>query len=216
MRAIIKGPEPASLTVHCKKKHSDYDNYQAKAELRRSLVTEQRGLCCYCMARIHSEPTKMKIEHWRCQRYYQEKQLEYRNLLAACLGGEGQPPRLQHCDTSKEDRDLEWNPADPAHHIETRISYGLDGSVHGNEAKFDEHLNDVLNLNLPMLRNNRKRQLDRVLLWWKLEKARIRGPVPRDRFVREKEKQIPSEGQLRPYCQVMVWWLDQRLKRMPA
>lgn len=216
MRAIIKGPEPRSLTVHRKKKHSNYDNYREKAELRRTLVTEQRGLCCYCMARIHSEPTKMKIEHWRCQRYYQERQLEYRNLLAACLGGEGQPQRLQHCDTSKGDRFLEWNPADPAHHIETRISYGLDGSVHGDEAKFDEHINDVLNLNLPILRNNRKGLLDAVLLWWKKEKARIGGPVTRDRVIREIDKHSPSEGQLGHYSQVTVWWLNQCLEGMPA
>ena len=216
MRAIIKGPEPASLTVHRMENYSDYDNYREKAELRRALVTEHRGLCCYCMGRISSALTGMKIEHWRCQRRFPHEQLNYRNLLAACLGGEGQPRHRQHCDTSKGDKDLEWNPADPAHHIETRVSYGPDGSVHGDKAKFDEHLNNVLNLNLPILRNNRKLLLDAVLSWWKHEKARIGGPVPRDRFVREKEKQVPSEGHLRPYCQVARWWLDQRLKRMTA
>lgn len=215
MRTIIKGPEPASLTAHRKNPHSDYDNYEAKAELRQTLVNEQRGLCCYCMGRISTAVNKMKIEHWRCQTRFPCEQLNHRNLLAACMGGERQPSRLQHCDTRKGDRNLEWNPADPSHHIETRISYGLDGSVQGNEAKFDDHLNDVLNLNLPVLRNNRKRLLDAVLSWWKHEKARIRGPVPRERFVREREKQMPSEGQLRPYAQVTVWWLDQRLKRMP-
>ena len=216
MRAINKGSEPASLTLHRSRPHSNYNNYQAKDELRQSLVSEQRGLCCYCMARIHGEPSKMKIEHWRCQRCYREKQLDYRNLLAACMGGEGQPRHRQHCDTSKGDRDLEWNPADPAHHIETRIRYGLDGTVHGDEARLDEHLNDVLNLNLPMLRNNRKRLLDAVLWWWKHEKARIGGPVPRDRFIRKRDKHVPRDGELGPYCQVTVWWLDQRLKKMPA
>lgn len=211
MRVIIKGPEPRSLTEHRAKTHSDYDNYADKDGLRKALEREQRGLCCYCMNRIRPDGETMKIEHWQSQVRHPDRQLDYSNLLGACLGGEGQPSHLQHCDTSKGDEDLEWNPADPAHHIETRISYGLDGSVHGDEANFDEHLNDVLNLNLPILRNNRKLLLDAVLSWWKHEKARIRGPVPRDRFVRERERQIPSEGQLRPYCQVTVWWLDQRL-----
>ena len=216
MRAISKGSEPASLTAHRKKPKTHYDNYKHKDELRNAIVTEQRGLCCYCMGRIRPELASMKIEHWRCQSHYPDEQLDYLNLLGACLGGHGQPARLQHCDTRKGDSHLEWNPADPVHHIETRIRYGLDGTVHGDEARLDEHLNDVLNLNLPMLRNNRKRLLDAVLWWWKHEKARIGGPVPRDRFIRKRDKHVPRDGELGPYCQVTVWWLDQRLKKMPA
>ena len=41
----------------------------------------------------------------------------------------GSRAHLQHCDTRKGDRDLQWNPADPAHHIETRVRYELDGSI---------------------------------------------------------------------------------------
>ena len=60
MRAITKDPEPMSLTVHRQTPHCDYDNYAAKDDLRNALVSEQRGLCCYCMGRIHNEPTTMK------------------------------------------------------------------------------------------------------------------------------------------------------------
>ena len=52
MRAITKGPEPVSLTAHRQTPHCDYDNYAAKDDLRNALVSEQRGLCCYCMGRI--------------------------------------------------------------------------------------------------------------------------------------------------------------------
>ena len=125
MRAITKGPEPASLTAHRQTPHGDYSNYEAKDDLRYALVTEQRGLCCYCMGRIHPERASMKIEHWRCQSRYRGEQLNFRNLLGACPGGLGggdkQPAHLRHCDTRKGDRDLKWNPVDPAHHIETRI-----------------------------------------------------------------------------------------------
>ena len=44
MRAITKGPEPASLTAHRQTPHGDYSNYEAKDDLRYALVTEQRGL----------------------------------------------------------------------------------------------------------------------------------------------------------------------------
>ena len=156
----------------------------------------------------------MKIEHWRSQADYPSEQLTYRNLLGACLGGEGQPRKKQHCDTLKGDQALMWNPAEPSHRIESRVRYELDGSIHGDETEFDAQINDVLNLNLPWLKQGRKSLLDTVLEWWRLEKARLRGPVPRDRFIRLRDKKITGNGQLGPYCQVAAWWLDQRIARM--
>ena len=216
MRAIMKGHEPVGLTAHRQTPHSDYDNYPEKDDLRHALVTEQRGLCCYCMGRIRPEGGRMKIEHWQCQTQYEDQRLNYRNLLGACLGGHGQPAKFQHCDTRKGNRHLEWNPADPAHRIETRIRYELDGSIRSDEADFNGQLNDVLNLNLPLLKNNRKYLLDAILEWWKREKARIHGPVPRDGFVRRRDEHIGGDGELAPYCQVVVWWLEHRLARMAA
>ena len=123
MRAITKGVEPASLAAHRRMSYSYYDNYNEMDELRDALVREQRGLCCYCMGQISSEWGSMKVEHWQCQRHYSCKQLDYSNLLGACLGGEGYSRRFQHCDTHKGDKDLRWNPADPSHDIETRLLY---------------------------------------------------------------------------------------------
>ena len=53
MRTIIKGAEPASLATHRCTPHSDYENYADKDTLRRHLVGEQRGLCCYCACEHH-------------------------------------------------------------------------------------------------------------------------------------------------------------------
>ncbi len=213
MRGITKGAEPASLTAHRQTDHCDYDNYQDKVALRHALVTEQRGLCCYCMGRIHNGPDTMKIEHWQCQSRYAAEQLSYRNLLGACLGGDGQPPNKQHCDTRKGDRDLQWNPADPAHHVDTRLRYEVDGGIRSGEPAFDGQLSAVLNLNLSRLKNNRKSVLDAILDWWKRERSRLRGPVPRERFERHRQQRI---DECEPYCQVAVWWLDQRLAGMAA
>ena len=212
MRAITKGPEPASLTAHRQTPHCDYDNYTAKDDLRHQLVSEQRRLCCYCMGRILED--RIKIEHWRCQSRYPKEQLNYRNLLAACRGGEGQPHNLQHCDTRKGNRDLEWNPADTAHHIKIRVRYELDGSIRSDDVDFDCQIDDVLNLNLPELKNSRKYKLDAVLDWWKHERARTGDPVPRELLVRKRDEHATDNRQLSPYCQVAVWWLDQRLARM--
>ncbi len=216
MRAISKGPEPASLTAHRKNPHSDYDNYAAKAELRDALVTEQRGLCCYCMGRISSAVTSLKIEHWRCRSRFPHEELNYRNLLAACLGGEGQPRRLQHCDTRKGDGDLRWNPANLDHHIETRLRYESDGSIRSDDLTFDAQLRQVLNLNLAVLKNNRKGVRDAVLELWNYERKRYQGPVLRARLERIRDRQMGKSDLLHPYWQVAVWWLDQRLRRMTA
>ena len=115
MREIAKGPEPPSLAAH-RNSFGDYRNYRDKRELRRALVEEQRGLCCYCMGRIHDDQNT-KIEHWRSQNRYRDQQLVYRNLLAACLGRIGKRRSEKHCDTRKENQDLSWNPADPNHHV---------------------------------------------------------------------------------------------------
>lgn len=216
MRQIDKGAEPASLTIHRQTPHSDYDNYVPKDDLRHTLVAEQRGLCCYCMSRIHNGPMTMKIEHWQCQSRHPGEQLNYRNLLGACLGGHGQPTHLQHCDTRKGDSDLQWNPANAAHHIETRVRYELDGSIRSDDPEFDGQLNNVLNLNLAVLKNNRKSILDAVLAWWKGEKARLAGPVPPERLVRERDRHVGGGDEFAPYCPVAVWWLGQKLARMAA
>ena len=208
MRAIIKGPEPRSLTEHRANEHSDFDNYGEKDELRASLVAEQRGLCCYCMCRIRGQAGLMKIEHWRSQENYRDEQLDYGNMLGACMGGEGQPANLQHCDTKKRDLDLRWNPANPEHHIESRLKYDPDGTVRADDALFNVQLNQILNLNLASLKNNRKGVLSAILIWWKKYK-----PVSHSRIEREIRLRTEGVGDLQPYCQVAVWWLKRKLVR---
>lgn len=212
MREIVKAAEPPSLTAHRKTAHCDFDNYGDKPTLRAALVAEQRGICCYCMGRIRDDLARMKIEHWQCQARYPGEQLSYRNLLGACRGGEGQPPRKQHCDTRKGDRDLQWNPADPGHHIETRLRYELDGSIRADDPAFDAELDTVLNLNLPRMRDNRKGVLDGLLAWW----SALPKPVPRARLEKEIAARGDGVGALAPYSQVAIWWLCQKLGRMAA
>lgn len=214
MRAISKGQEPRTLVQHRANTHSDYGNYADKDGLRAALVRDQRGLCCYCMTRIEPTSTGMKIEHWRCQSRNADLELTYSNLLAACLGGHGQPEERQHCDTRKGERDLKFNPADPAHRIEQRIRFELDGAITSSDAEFDSQLNEVLNLNLPLLKNRRKGVLTAILDWWRSERARLRGSVPTERLIRERARRAgDGSAQLTPFDPVAVWWLDQRLAR---
>lgn len=210
MRRIIKGHEPASLTQHRQTAHADYDNYHPKDALRESLVAEQRGLCCYCLSRIRPEAATMKIAHCRSQHNHHDEQLVYANLLGACLGNEGQRRKVQHCDTRQGDADLSRNPADPAHNIEDFIRFQGDGRITSNDPVFERELNDVLNLNLPFLRNNRKGVLDAFKEILNKRSALSRATI--EKWLRDWNGESHT-GDLRPYCQVVIFWLRKRLAR---
>ena len=216
MRTIAKGAEPRSLTTHRLTAYSNFDNYVDKKGLRQALVNEQRALCCYCMGRISSRIESMKIEHWQSQACFPNKQLNYKNLLGVCLGGQGQTHSHQHCDTRKRNSNLKWNPANPLNQIEARVQYEADGSIKANDAEFNKQINDVLNLNLAMLKKNRIGSLNGILDWWRHEKARIGNPVPRESFVRQRKRLTTGNSPLQSFCQVAVWWLDQRLTSKPT
>lgn len=210
MRVIRKGGEPASLTERRAAAGTDYDGYPDKDTLRAGLAREQRGLCCYCLSRIRAAHNAMKIEHWHSQVKYPAEQLDYSNLLGACLGNEGQRFRDQHCDTRKGDRDLSRNPANPMHRVEDVLRFPGDGRIVSSDPAFDAELNDVLNLNLAFLVNNRKAVLrgflDSLPKYGELTAATL------EKILRQHNGE-DGAGELLPFCQVVVYWLRKRLKR---
>jgi uncharacterized protein (TIGR02646 family) len=209
MRTIQKGAEPASLTRHRQQPHADYDNYADKAALRQGLVAEQGGLCCYCQSRIRATQEGMKIEHWQCRREHPERQLDFGNLLGACLGGDGRPEREQHCDTRKGKKSLCFSVCDPAHPIERQIRFLGDGKISADDAAIDEAINAVLNLNLPRLMNNRKAVL--AAFQQRLQDGRRVDPA------RELAKWDGSQpGELPEFAQVVVYWLRKKQARHAA
>lgn len=206
MRTIQKGPEPATLTQHRQQPHANYDNYADKAALRQALVAEQRGLCCYCQSRIRPTPEGMKIEHWQCQADHPGRQLDFRNLHGACLGGHSQPEREQHCDTRKGNNGLCFSVCDSAHPIERQIRFLGDGKISADDVAIDECINAVLNLNLPRLVSNRKAVLSAF-------QQRLRD-VRRFDPVRELRKwDGRAAGELPEFAQVVVYWLTKRQSR---
>lgn len=205
MRAIQKGNEPHSFTQHWLTYHAGYDNYDQKDELRASLVAEQRGICCYCMQRIRPQVGRMKIEHWHCQELHLREQLNYANLLGACLGNEGQPQKEQHCDTRKGNAALSRNPANPDDPIEVLVHYLGNGWIASSDPQFERELNEVLNLNLPFLVNNRKAVLDGFM--------RSLPPGTLSKAVWQKKLKEWSEAQEpREYCGVVIYWLRKKLR----
>jgi uncharacterized protein (TIGR02646 family) len=209
VRSIRKGPEPRSLTGHRASAHASYDNFAGKDSLRASLVAEQGGLCCYCLSRIRAD--SMKIEHWRSQSRHPLDQLDYSNLLGVCMGNEGQPRYSQHCDARKGDLPLSRNPANPAHRIDDYVRFLPDGRIVSRDPKFDAELNDVLNLNFGRLKENRSATLRAFLA--SLPKF---GELQRTQLERllQDWNEASRSGELRPFCQVVVYWLRKRLARV--
>jgi uncharacterized protein (TIGR02646 family) len=211
VRNIPKGAEPSSLTEHHAQQSADYDNYPGKDDLRASLAREQRGLCCYCMGRVRPDKDSMKIEHWRSQSRFPDHQLIYQNLLGACYGGEGLPEKQQHCDTHKRDSDLSKNPANVLHNVELHIQYDPDGTIRSTDPSLDKEINEVLNLNNAVrLKNNRKAVLDGFLDARKRQGSWSREIL--EKWLFEWTGQADDKD-LKPYCQVVVYWLRRRLKR---
>lgn len=155
----------------------------------------------------------MKIEHWQCQENYPDRQLDYSNMLGACLGGQGQPGDKQHCDTRKGKKELKFNPADPTHSIEKRIRFEIDGTIRSSDVDFNAQLNEVLGLNVAVIKNRRKAIVDGLAQWLKSYHARHhRGPDVAT-LQRLRAQKVPSNGQLEPFVHVTVWWIDQRLSK---
>lgn len=211
MKTINKGNEPSNLTEHKQRAGSTYDNYTDKQTLREYLVREQRGICCYCMSRIKPQSSKMKIEHWKSQSQYPALQLDYKNLLGACKGGDGQAANKQYCDTCKKNNAFSKNPAEVLHRIETFIHYKGDGTIYSENEDFDTELNEVLNLNIPFLVNNRKAVLDAFKTTF-LKKKGVLQKATLQKWLTKWNGESDA-GPLKPYCQVIVYWLNKRLKK---
>lgn len=200
MRKITKGDAPDSLIRYRAQPYSNFDGYPEKNDLREALVREQKGLCCYCTNRIKPHPSKMKIEHWKCRANYHQLELNYSNLLGACPG----VTQLDHhCDTSKGDQELKWNPADPERNIENQIQYQSDGTIESTDYEFNRQINEILNLNTDRLKSNRKAVYDEVQKWWR--------STPNARRGIQRQIAVRTGDDPKPFSPVAVWFLRCKL-----
>lgn len=213
MRTIQKGHEPNSLKLYRQQPSANYDNYQDKDTLREQLVGEQLGLCCYCQSRIRANGNDMRVEHWKSQTGFTALQLDYANMLGACRGGQKQggksPREKQHCDTRKGDDEICFCLTDSAHPIERYIQFLGDGRIQSSNPGIEHDINEVLNLNLTHLKENRKAVL-------KAFQQRLTSGKRLD-VAKELPKWDGSQGvDLPEYAQVVVYWLRKKQARMAA
>lgn len=150
----IKGT-PGWRTASDAKSIRVYFDLIDKSKLRTQLLSEQHGLCAYCMRKIKNDGSSTKVEHYIPLSKDKNKALDYGNFLAVCDGGEkseaGGHPVLC-CDSAKgDDESLTIDPKNQA--MMADIVYSDDGTkirYAGKNVRADlinEDLNQKLRLN---------------------------------------------------------------------
>lgn len=198
MKKINKTNEPKEWLEY---RQTPGVEFSAIKELKESLLSEQGYLCAYCMRRIDFD--KMKVEHVK-PRYYEDKIFDYSNLVACC---EGKIGALRFCDTNKEDREISINLFNQLD-IDT-ISYSSkDGEIRSSNVEYSKDINEVLNLNCRILKENRSSCLQGVI-------SVLSSRSWSGRDVRKKLEEYQNKdksGKFKAYCGIVIWFLSKKMK----
>ncbi|WP_273837818.1 retron system putative HNH endonuclease [Providencia rettgeri] len=166
MKQITKSKQPKSLTKYKKIADAKYDGDTSftlvKQDIKNSLLEEQGYLCAYCMRRISYD--EMKVEHFLPQSTCKSEQLNYKNLLGCCIGGEvkGESKKNHTCDTKKGNDMILYSPSLPKDKIDSIIFYSSTGLVQSRNEQYDIEINKILNLNYSRYVSNRKLAIEAV------------------------------------------------------
>lgn len=210
MIRIDKSKEPKSWTQH---RLTPGAKYEATPDLKDSLLEEQGYICAYCMRRIpvsdKGTDETTRIEHVNPQSSLsREEAMDYRNMVICCPGAMASTSKKQcHCDRHKGESKVSFNPFDQ--NFLNTLSYKSDGTIKSSNGKYDKELNDVLNLNIAILKANRKavrKQLIESLgarVWKKGDIEKILKTYS------EKD----SEGKKKEYCGVVIEYLTKKLRQ---
>lgn len=214
MVCVTKQNQPSSLVGYKQQTNAKYDGANftpIKEDIRKNLLDEQYYLCAYCMQRIYNDGLSTKIEHWHCQQDYKDESLDYKNMLAVCRGNEGQPSKSQHCDTKKGSSKLKYNPSSLPCIIENTISYQRNGKIESSDKDFNGELNDILNLNIEYLTNNR------AAVYESINEALSKKPDKRTKAeiqkLIDKWQSTDENNYKKEYFGVAVYLLNKKLQR---
>ena len=206
MKRIIKGREPKKWTEY---KNTPGAQYKSIPELVDSLLEEQGAICAYCMRRIpykdgNSSETH-RIDHISCQSNHPEDQLNYNNMVICCPGAIDND---FHCDKKKGAGNITFSPFD-INFINTLRYKSSDGTIESTNNIWNNEINEVLNLNNRLLKANRLAVLNSVIdylgkgTWTQTD---IRRMI-------DKWDSKNSKMQYIPYCGVVLWFLNNRIKK---
>ena len=156
----------------------------------------------------------IREQMWEEQEHDKKATLDFKWMLGVCYGNSlvrGVKPEDKTCDAHRGNTELTVNPFDEM--SARKIKYKADGSIYSEDTEINKDVTETLNLNcqalsLPQTRKN-------VLM---AEKSRIMRKCKgksQDTFMHELERTYASlvqEGNLTPYCGIIISWLEEKLK----
>lgn len=209
MIKIDKTREPQSWTQH---RLTEGATYEATADLKDALLADQGYICAYCMRRI-PVPDKGTAETTRIEHIIphstltREEAMDYRNMVNCCPGAISSTSEKEcHCDRHKGEKPISFSPLDQR--FIATLSYKNDGSIVSGYHTYNQEINDVLNLNIPMLKANRKAVRGQLITslgknGWK--KSNIEKIL---KVYQEKD----ASGRKKEYCGVVMDYLTKKLR----
>lgn len=219
MRKIVKTSEPYTLTNYRsripKKNKLDsniYNDFPDKnkqdcnsnksGNLRKQLLEDQGYICCYCMQRISCDNSR--IEHFKSQEHNRKYQIQYKNLFVACNNSHGKSFAEQHCDVRKADIDLTTKLNLSSSSSINKIKYKKDCTIYSDDNDIDTDINDILNLNLEIIKNARKQAFNDLIKnissWNRAYLDRL--------IIKYSNKNI--DGKYAEFSEMLVWKLTKR------
>jgi uncharacterized protein (TIGR02646 family) len=208
MIKIIKGESPEFFEEWKKdnrgRKFSDFKG-KTRRELKNTLISEQKGLCCYCCASITYEKTI--FEHIKPQERYKEFIFSYNNLLASCEGFDEEGFTCGHNKDNWYDEKLFISPL--SDDCEEYFTYLLNGRIEGSglDDKSADETIYRLYLNSYELTNARKAVIEMILYSEEI----IENLKEEIEFYRTPN----ASGNLEPFCNAIIFALEYLLKTAP-
>lgn len=199
MKKIIKGIEPRAWTEYCATPGVEY---AAIPELRESLIVEQGYICAYCLRRIKLDDSR--VEHIKPRSVYLDLALRYSNMVLCCNGLINSDC---HCDKRKGSQEITFDLFGEVF-FKTLSYSSASGEIKSSNIQWNSEINKVLNLNNRLLMQNRKRALEGAI---QCLSENSLGQLRKHRSLWEgRDKQ----GQFKPYCSIVLWYIDKKLKQM--
>lgn len=126
-----------------------FDNDFPKDAVKEILIHEQRGLCAYCMRRIHMD-SHSRVEHWMPISKDKDRALDYNNMLGVCDGGEQVTDQQGHilcCDAHKSETEISTSPLNQTQM--DKIAYTSEGFIYTKprDEAMEKDINETLLLN---------------------------------------------------------------------
>ncbi len=197
--------------------NASYKGFSDKDQkLKKSLLSEQNGICAYCMQRINLKLNKfhkpqIEVEHLKSQEKHPNLSLNYENMIGVCNGNSR---GIEHCDKSK--KSMELKKLFPTHkNCESLITYSRSGEIksNSNNQEVTHDINILLNLNNQRLVEYRKNTIDLIIEHLTLKYPRKTWTKKILQKEIDKYREKNKNGNYWEFRNFIVWFLSDLKKK---